>query len=235
MNAASPYKKSPAKQVVKPVRSKILVGIDWGTTHSGVAFVSSINCDARDVQVICDWAGGARKNEQLEKVPSKIAYAWENEGLHEDKWGYEVEPWMKSYTWTKLLLDENAAETEFDNPNLNGEMGKGLMELPLNKTAQSVAADYLRCLYDHVVGKLEKTFSKAMLKETPIHFYFTVPASWEDEANNATREAAKAAGFDSRIGDELFMISEPEAAAMAILSSSIEKNPGLYKARPASF
>ena len=217
------------KEPSKPVRNKIIVGVDYGTSYSGLSFVSAVNCDARDIQVVTDWAGGVRKNEQLEKVPSKYAYALENEGLSDDKWGYEVEPWMKSYSFTKLLLDDHASRTEFDNPHLQEKVGNGLMRLPFHKTAQELASDYLRCLYKHLMAKLEKIVGRLMLKETPVHFWFTVPATWGDEATDATREAARSAGFQSRRNDGLFIITEPEAAAMAILSNSVEKNKGLYK------
>jgi len=232
------------KETSKPAKSKIIVSIDYGTTYSGkcqaytaysrliitgVAFVMSVNSDARDIQVVTDWTGGVRKNVQLEKVPSKYAYARENEGLEEDKWGYEVEPWMKSYTWTKLLLDASAAQTRFDNPHLQSQVGNGLLETPSGATAIGVASDYLSRVYEHTMDRLAKVYSKEMLKITPVEFWFTVPASWQDEANNATREAAEAAGFASRKDDELYMISEPEAAAMAILTEAIDKNPGLYK------
>ncbi|KAF3480439.1 heat shock 70 kDa protein 12A [Arthroderma uncinatum] len=50
-----------------------------------------------------------------------------------------------------------------------------------------------------------------------MEFWFTMPAIWSDKAQHATREAAKRAGFGSRPGDEIYMISEPEAAAIAAL------------------
>lgn len=165
------------KEDIKPVRNKVIVGVDYGTTYSGISFVVSVNTEARDVQVITDWPGGVRKNEHLEKVPSKYAYAIENEGLTQDKWGYEVEPWMISYSQTKLLVDENASETEFDNPHQQAQVGNELMRLPSHKTAHELACDFMRCLYGHIMGKLKKTMTKAMLKETPVHFWFTVPAN----------------------------------------------------------
>ena len=222
------------KEVTKPVRNKIVVGVDYGTTFSGASFVSSANCDARDIQVITDWIGGERTNEHLEKVPSKYAYAIENPGLEVDKWGYEVESHMKAYTWTKLLLDQNAASTEFDNPHLQAQVGNGLLRLPHGKSAQDVASDFLRFLYKHIMAKLEKIMGKSMMNETPVHFWFTAPATWADEATDATREAARAAGFQSRDQDELYMITEPEAAAVAILSTGIDRDRGLYKVSPLS-
>ena len=182
--------------------------------------------------VVTDWTGGARRNEQLEKVPTRIAYKAENEGFEEDKWGYEVEPGQKSYTWFKLLLDSNALATEFDNPYLQkmqSKEGHGLLRTPREKTAEDVAADYLAFLYKHIMAKLRKTYTQDVVKVMPIHFWFTHPANWSDQANEATRDAAEKAGFTSRTLDELFMITEPEAAAMSILSESIEKRADVYK------
>lgn len=181
------------------------------------------------MQVITDWIGGARKNDLLEKVPSRIAFASENEGLETDKWGYEVEPHMKQYSWFKLLLDAEAAQTSYDSAMLSGKICKGLLELPSGMTAEEVVTTYLQNLYKHTLDRLTRTYSASILKVTPIHFWFTVPATWQESATDATRSAAYNAGFGSRAGDELFVITEPEAAAIAILSQSIDKNPELYK------
>ena len=102
------------KSISEPVqteRNKIVVAIDFGTTYSGkpahthgrpytlskagIAFVSTTDSDANDIQVITDWAGAARKNDHLEKVPSRIAFAYENDSIDCDKWGYEVEPSLR--------------------------------------------------------------------------------------------------------------------------------------------
>jgi molecular chaperone DnaK (HSP70) len=52
------------------------------------------------------------------------------------------------------------------------------------------------------------------LDSTPIQFVLTTPAIWSHEAQNKTREAAKMAGFMSRPGDTLSMVSEPEASVL---------------------
>lgn len=51
----------------------------------------------------------------------------------------------------------------------------------------------------------------------PFEFWFTVPAIWSDAAKAATRNAACEAGFGSRRGDEIYMVPEPEAAAIATI------------------
>lgn len=53
------------------------------------------------------------------------------------------------------------------------------------------------------------------LFQTPIEFWFCVPATWTRNARDATMEAAKKARFNSRPGDQIFMIMEPKAAATA--------------------
>ena len=124
---------------------------------------------------------------------------------------------MKSYSWTKLLLDKNTPLTKFDDNSLRDLYGDGLLNLPRGKTAQKVVEDYLRYLYRHLMHTLEKQLGQAVLKSTPIECYLTMPAIWSDQAQMATREAAKAAGFASRPGDTLAMIAEPEAAAIAAM------------------
>ena len=47
------------------------------------------------------------------------------------------------------------------------------------------------------------------------------PATWSDRAKNATQTAARNAGFASRTNDRMFLITEPEAAAIAALSGLI--------------
>lgn len=208
------------------------------TYQVGVAYVLSTDCDAKDVWVIIEWLDGARINEQLEKVPSRYAFAIENKGvLTEDEWGYGVKPGMKSYGWTKLLLDSDATKTEFDGDALSGEFRRGLFELPPNMTAIDLVAKYLEKLYSHTMDRLSRNYGPSMLKVTPIDFWFTVPAKWQETAKDATIEAANRAGFGTQEGryeDELNIITEPEAAAIAILSEAIRKKPTLFKVRPHS-
>jgi len=116
-----------------------------------------------------------------------------------------------------------ALSQEQDDPLLRGSVGDGMLNLPTGKSAQEVATDYLTILRGKTWTRLERVLTKPMLQETPVVWWFTVPANWSDEARELTRGAAIAAGFGLRQHDELFMIAEPEAAAMAAISSSIEK------------
>jgi molecular chaperone DnaK (HSP70) len=58
-----------------------------------------------------------------------------------------------------------------------------------------------------------------LLQVTPIEFWFTMPAIWSDRAQEATRQAARAAGFGTREGDLIQMITEPEAGVHAALTT----------------
>lgn len=191
----------------------------------------SLNGNLHNVDVIKDWTGGLLNNEQLEKVPSRIAFSAENQGLNEDKWGYEVPLGTRSYTWFKLLLDSSAEETLPDNDELTTKMETGILELPENMTAEQVTAAYLSKLYSHTMEAMEKRYTASILRVTPIDFWFTVPATWQAYAVEATRTAAEEGGFGSRRGDRLSIITEPEAAAIAVLSKAMEENPELLKVR----
>ena len=192
------------------------------------------------MRIITTWpqggAGGTEgSNETLFKVPSRIAYRVENEKKRNfppsrDAWGYEVEAGYRSHSWTKLLLDVKANPTAFDDPSLQfgkDNLGVPIMTLPEGKTAINVTTDYLKMLYDHCITEISKHFSKTVFEITPIEFWFTHPATWSEEAKNATKQAAMAAGFGSRKNDRINLIQEPEAAAIASLRSSPDDLHGI--------
>jgi molecular chaperone DnaK (HSP70) len=136
---------------------------------------------------------------------------------------------MLSYTWTKLLLDRDTLSTQHDDKRVceNGGLGPGVMQIPKGKTPEAVVTDYLRHLYRYIIKYLEKTMqSEAILKQTPIEFWFTIPAIWSDKAKNSTLNAAKKAGFGSRTGDSINLIPEPEAAAISTLKTISLKHEG---------
>lgn len=120
---------------------------------------------------------------------------------------------MSCYTWTKLLLDKNIRLTDFDDSKLEDVFGSGMMRLPAHKSAREVVCDYLKKIYEYLVAQLCKHFRKEIFDATPMECWLTVPAIWSD--------AAKAAGFASRPGDEVKIITEPEAAALAALKPHV--------------
>lgn len=212
--------------------------------------VSSTRKALKDVVVFTNWPG---QGDVALKTPSKISYRDNIQALKcikkdedskdekeetEDYWGYHVEPGMECLSWTKLLLEKDAKITKFDDPNLARlalTTTQGIMKLPPGKTATEVVGDYLRGVYKFVFSELERRATAAVIKITPIEFWLTVPATWSDQAKKATRDAAKLAGFGTRPGDQIYMITEPEAAAVAALSDLVEEGvPDQVKAGDGS-
>ncbi|KAH8702220.1 Hsp70 family protein [Talaromyces proteolyticus] len=200
-------------------KKKIIVAVDYGTTFTGAAYVNS----SSDVNIINIWPGTGRDTDHVWKTPSCIAYPDENKSLGKRKWGFQVEPGHKCYSWTKLLLDKNAPLTKYDDPMLEKATKSGIMQLPPGKDAVGVVADFLTSVYEHIMHILEKGLAEEILGMSAIEFWFTMPAIWSDKAQAATREAAKRAGFGPRPErplDTIYMITEPEAAAIAALTRS---------------
>lgn len=176
-----------------------------------------------DPVIITTWPGTGRDIDHVFKIPSTIAYPEENKKMGTRRWGFGVEPGHRFYSWTKLLLDKNAPLTKYDDPMLEQATKSGILQLPADKDAVTVVADYLTGVYDHIMLTLEKGLTEPILSVSPIEFWFTMPAIWSDQAQAATKEAAQRAGFGpkpGRLSDAIYMITEPEAAAIAALTRS---------------
>lgn len=192
------------------------MGIDYGTTFSGVSYVTTEKSGLDDIKIITSWPG---EQGSSSKTPTRIAYARENPQIQSNKWGFEVHPRLISYSWTKLLLDKNAAVAEHDDVALSNMAGSGILQLPSFRNATGVCEDFLHEVYTYVSGKLRQEMTAVTFENTPMECWITLPAIWSDEAKDATLAAAKEAGFGNREGDEVFTIAEPEAAAIATLKS----------------
>ncbi|CZT22028.1 related to hsp70 protein [Ramularia collo-cygni] len=142
---------------------------------------------------------------------------------------------MEGFTWMKLLLDPSET-TKFDDPSLGQSEGNGVLARPPGKSAVDLCADYLTEVAIFAYSSLEKRVTRAILEATPIDFWFTVPAVWSDKAKYDTLRAAKMAfkqaGIALHPASRLFLIPEPEAAAIATLShltkgaSEVQVKPG---------
>lgn len=198
--------------------------IDQLMPRPGFAYVYSQQSNASIIEVVNEWPGNS--SGYLQKVPSQIAYTAENSRLDKDLWGYEIPPNAQRQCWTKLLLDDKAHVSEFDDPNVKDSTRSSILTLPEGKSPEDVVSDFLSHLYKHCMGLLEKRMTAGVLNATPIEFWFTMPAIWSDEAQYVTKRAAERAGFGkspSRNHDSINMITEPEAASIAALKSTSGK------------
>jgi actin-like ATPase involved in cell morphogenesis len=83
------------------------------------------------------------------------------------------------------------------------------------KTAATAVSDYLTELFKHAKQTLARRYGDYFVRTTRLEVVLTVPAIWSDAAKEATLSAAKNAGM----GDDIRMISEPEAAAVYTLQA----------------
>ncbi|EXJ88287.1 hypothetical protein A1O1_05217 [Capronia coronata CBS 617.96] len=150
---------------------KVIVAVDFGTTHTGIAYVSS-NKTSHDVDVLL-----------------------------------------------KLLLDGATSKTDFDDELLLRCIGGVLMSLPPDRTPKELAERFLKCVHNHIGDRLCREIGRNAVEQTSFRYVITLPATWSPAAREATRQAARNAGFGSREKDELLLVDEPEAAAVAAIKS----------------
>ncbi|KAL2871919.1 Hsp70 family protein [Aspergillus lucknowensis] len=203
----------PAHEVEGAGRSKasLIVGIDFGTTFSGVAFAFATNNEARE-DIITEWPGAGTHTKQ--KIPTVLYYDQYQEVVG---WGPDIanalaptgypKQGVQKVEWFKLQL-MLSGNTYIDPINLP--------PLPPGKSEIDVAADYLFKLRQAMRAQLQKTLGEVFTREERnIKYYLTVPAIWNDAGKAATRAAALQAGFLRDENDNrLTLISEPEAAAL---------------------
>jgi hypothetical protein len=122
----------------------------------------------------------------------------------------------------KLMLDEESRETD----KIRGEITPLLDKLKRTKIIrqkEDVISDYLEQLFKHTKQRLRDL--KEYNDNTHIEFVLCIPAVWPAKAclimQTALIEAAKNSEFGALVDnslDNLFIVSEPEAAAACILA-----------------
>ena len=208
-------------------QDRLIVGVDFGTTYSGVAAVYSATPD--DVDIIKTWPGG--NGITSDKVPTEIAYELPpppkdvpvspiDSSSVEDtdltppartiRWGFQFRPEDQRLRCIKLFLDRNQKLPHFVSP-----LETAAQLRKCDKTVMDAVSDYLTKIYEHTMETLTRRYGEAFVNATKVEFVLTVPAVWSDAAKNATLQAAERAGMGSRA--ELKLISEPEAAAVYTL------------------
>ncbi|KAF1850457.1 uncharacterized protein K460DRAFT_422933 [Cucurbitaria berberidis CBS 394.84] len=217
----------------EPEEEFLLIGIDFGTTYSGVAWAYSKQPD--DIKIITDWDCIEFQNSDKGKAPTRIAYGQPQPDCLVDisgdsaptqvTWGYGVED-TEVAEWFKLLLldEDDLTEEKKHSPQIK-KARKCLQKA--GKTPVQAVGDYLRLLWNHAISNIEKDFGPVVVEGLQFQVVCTVPAVWTTRAVDRMRQAAKDAGIISdRLAGQttLRFISEPEAAALATLED--------LKARP---
>jgi hypothetical protein len=173
------------------------------SSYSGVSW--AINAGNKQIHVVNDWPN-PNPVATSDKVPSKITYL--NSGKP-SKWGFDVDHREQSLSWFKLLLDEK-------NKVVRGsdKVKSTLRELErLGKAPEDVAAEYLSLVWQYAKEDIRKTHGDDWETIYSVRAILTVPAIWSESGKSRTLSIAKRAGIPGNVT----LVSEPEAAALAVL------------------
>jgi hypothetical protein len=148
-------------------------------------------------------------------------------------WGYEVQKQLRfpdtnrdqnrRMSRFKLLLDESdyTSQVRLDlEPNCIE-----LKQKKIIKDKEDVIADYLKYLFSH--AKAELVQGHGFSDACPVEFVLCVPPIWTPKASRIMQNNMERAICESGFGsvendsvDNLFIVSEPEAAAAYVLAST---------------
>ncbi|PGH05456.1 hypothetical protein GX51_02980 [Blastomyces parvus] len=208
---------SPAKKSKDgPATPHLIVGIDFGTTYSGVAVAHS-GLDRDKVHIISSWPGSV---EVRHKVPTMIDDQSDNSNYR--GWGYGISSTTHCSSWFKLHMAPDDTLSTKDDPLLFQSVGPSLLRIPDGETPEILCEEYLRRLYKHVMERVSTIYGQSVVDALPIKAVLTIPADWDRKYQITLRAAAQRAGIATRNNDSILTIDEPEAAALA----AFETNPG---------
>ncbi|KAK2053962.1 actin-like ATPase domain-containing protein [Colletotrichum caudatum] len=194
----------------------IVIGIDFGTTFSGVSWAFS--GQPNDIEVITRWEAKLNFASDTEKAPTAILYHVTQGVL---SWGYDIpiEEISEAMRWFKLLLIDEADLPE--NLRTSSQIATARKAVKdANKDPVDVISNYIRRLWNHSIDCIGASAGDDLIKMCKFHVVITLPAIWPEYAKARMRRAAEDAGVlgDRPVGQTtLAFISEPEAAALATM------------------
>ncbi|KAH6635068.1 actin-like ATPase domain-containing protein [Chaetomium sp. MPI-SDFR-AT-0129] len=195
----------PSTKKPKPTGNTVIIGIDFGTTFSGVAYTWSGKTER--IKGISSWDSQLHSNSNENKTPTAVSFKPKGR----INWGYGI---PSDAQQIQGLIPEDVRESVKVK-----EARKALKEQ--NKTVIEITSVYLRHLRNRCVQRITETVSRNLINFSKFHIVITLPAIWPAYARAKMREAVERAGMlGERIASEtqLSFISEPEAAALATLS-----------------
>ncbi|POS74752.1 hypothetical protein DHEL01_v206854 [Diaporthe helianthi] len=190
------------------VRPKIVIGVDFGTTFSGVAWAIGTPNGLENVEVITRWPNntGTGMYRTADKVPTKLRVRRNND----PEWGFLIPadvPSSEVLQWFKLKLD--------DRPSVAAVIPQNIRDLN-ERTIDQVIVDYLSSLRTEIMRALTDRISADLLGDYELKYVLTVPAIWSERATQRTRSTFQEAMNIHRAQD-ITVVSEPEAAAICEL------------------
>ncbi|KAH7218836.1 hypothetical protein DER44DRAFT_835744 [Fusarium oxysporum] len=197
----------------EPVDDFIIIGLDFGTTYSGIAWAYSR--EPEEIELVTSWDSEFNNCSDVEKAPTQL--------LYDDKkgtsWGYSIPASEDALKWFKLLLLDSDDVPIMVSKSSQMRCAQKLLD-KMRKDPVEVIACYLRKIWNHAIDSIQRTVGAELLQKSPFHVVITLPAIWPPYAQQRMKQAAKTSGIlDARSCGEtkLRFISEPEAAALATI------------------
>ncbi|GAW17700.1 hypothetical protein ANO14919_071650 [Xylariales sp. No.14919] len=188
-----------------PYTTSVTIGLDFGTTYSGVVWSHSDNPD--ELNEITKWPGNpADKDPKVaSKVPTQIRYL--SDGGFE--WGFQIPretDHSEVHRLFKLALQPNAFRRSTN--------AIGHVRLPDN--VDRIITDFMSGIFNHALRIIFERLGN-MLGGIPIHVVITVPMIWSDLSKERTIQAfRRIPNLPESVTASL--LSEPEAAAISAFS-----------------
>jgi hypothetical protein len=219
--------KAAGNGMSKSLKSRLIIGIDYGTAHTSVAYTHipggedpsylSLGAQLNNILLVTKWPNGLG----AAFVPTVTMYDYtrlrDNVPNLPTWWGYRVQRVIDregapstahAVHLAKLVLHE-AQETVEETRRL-----KALAQR-VGKEGIDLIMDFLQQLYNYLLGEdgYFRGHHAPWLDDSDVEFVFGVPAAWSVSEQQAMVEAAKKVGFTC-----LSRGSEPEAMAASYLA-----------------
>ncbi|KAK8855958.1 actin-like ATPase domain-containing protein [Apiospora arundinis] len=185
----------------------LVIGIDFGTTFSSVAY--GISRHSEGTQICSSWPT-SNKNEEITNsaiVPTIIRYPSQS---GEVEWGFQIPEATvhpdEIMRWFKL---NSGLQNAQNRPEV-------IQNMLVRHDTDRLVTDYLSGLGQSFLDWARKRIGSVVVddfvKRRAVQFVLTVPAVWEDLAKSKTLQAFEHARQISELG-KYTLVSEPEAAA----------------------
>ncbi|KAF5628189.1 heat shock 70 kDa 12B [Fusarium tjaetaba] len=199
----------------------LVLGIDFGTTYSGIAWCRV--GENNEIKFTTNWKKPRFAQGDKQKVPSAIYYHHLND--ENPEWGATTPQDDTTLRWFKLLLVDEKDLPDHIRYSVQLKAARALM-LKANKTPVQILGDYLRQLWRHCRQNIVRAEGRRMMTVSTVHLVVTLPAIWPYYTRSRMTEALGHAGLlnITKAGHTtLDFISEPEAAALTCLKENADR------------
>ncbi len=142
--------------VQDPTNNTVIIGIDFGTTYSGVAFTCSKKIE--HMEVISSWESDLLSNSDRQKTPTAISFA----PKAKVDWGHGIPCDAEKIEWFKLLIVDHKDLPK--DVQAFPKIKEARAYLKKNgKTAIEVIALFLRHLWNHAIQRITATVGRGLV------------------------------------------------------------------------